>query len=280
MGPDIMSAKPASKPKSPSGNPQARALAETVVSSFIDRLTAEAQRKGGSLTIADIQALSHEMEKKTAALEAVFEKSFEEYVQARERLAWDQARSYPFDRLMVKTFSHLFPGESGVELFRGGISRRALPGFLMAMNKMLGAENVEAYQVKVRAIVARLRDKRGPAFDWNDLYADNEARAVVIDALIGVAPYFEAVERRKEWLEGLINSHLTPVADNAKDAGWEFGDDSFYGMVDGLFADLRAALGAPASRTQLELRYGKDVAANLDSIFARIDRAKLAASAA
>lgn len=278
-----MTLKPAAPPKAKPASAtstQSRALAETVVSSFIDRLTAEAQRKGGSLTIADIHALSREFEKKTAALEAVFEKSFEEYVQARERSAWDQARSYPFDRLIVKTFSHLFPGESGVELWRGGISRRMLPGFLMALGKMLGAENVEAYQVRVRAIVARLRDRRGNAFAWDDLYADTEARAVTLDALVAVVPYFEGLERRKDWLENLINSHLTPVANNAKDAGWEFGDDAFYGLVDALFADLRTALGSPASRAQLELRYGKERCAGLDATFAMIDRAKQTASAA
>ena len=88
---------------------QARALADTVISSLIDRLIGEANRKGGHLSTADLRALNDEFAKKADALQKVFQKSFEDYVRARERSAWDQSRQYPFDRIIVRKFANLFP---------------------------------------------------------------------------------------------------------------------------------------------------------------------------
>ena len=139
---------------------QSKALAEAVVSSFVDRLIAEATRKGGYLTVRDLQEMNREFEKKAEALQAVFEKSFEDYVRARERAAWDRARDYPFDRQMVERFAHLFPESSDLSRNQVFISRRMLPGFFIATTMMLGPEVIEDFQERCRAILHRLKDSR------------------------------------------------------------------------------------------------------------------------
>ena len=189
---------------------QSRTLAETVVGSFLDRLTAEAELRGGWLSVGDIRALSHEFEKKTEALQAVFEESFEAYVRIRERAVWNQARRYPFDRLIVKKFERLFVGEGGPAFRDGGLSRRMLPGFFLAMNLMLGDDVIEDYQARCRAIIERLQEKSGEDFEWDDAHKDPEADRVTLDAVAAMASYFGNLEKRTAWFLGMINDHLAP----------------------------------------------------------------------
>ena len=119
-------------------------MAETVVSSIVDRLIGEANRKGG-LSVADLHALSDEFAKKTDALQKVFQKSFEDYVRARERSAWDQSRQFPFDRIIVRKFAVLFPQDCVSKLKPGLLSRRVLPGFFLTLSMMLGEDSFFAF---------------------------------------------------------------------------------------------------------------------------------------
>jgi len=132
-------------PALPSPKEQSRVLAETVVKSFGNRMKAEAARKGGILNSDDIDALDHEFREKTVVLQEMFEKSFEDYVAARERAVWDQKRDFPFDRQIVDKFSHLFPSPGGLSLLDGAVSRRVLPGFFRALNLMLGEAATEGF---------------------------------------------------------------------------------------------------------------------------------------
>ena len=140
---------------------QSEALAETVMSSILDRLTAEASRKGGMLSIDDLQALDQEFKKKTQALQQVFQASFDEYVKAREQSVWDKAREFPFGRMLVHQFGHTFAGKTGHTLKDGAVSRRILPGFFVAINMMLGPEFVEGAQQLCRGIVDRQKAQKG-----------------------------------------------------------------------------------------------------------------------
>jgi hypothetical protein len=139
--------KPAPKkvPRPPTAKEQSKVLAETVVTSMVDRVREEALKKG-SLTVDDIDAMKGEFDKQAPALTETFEQSFEDYVKARERADWDQKRDYPFDRIIVKRFSPLF-NETDMSRF-DRVSRRMLPGFFMALSMMLGPEEVDEYQEK------------------------------------------------------------------------------------------------------------------------------------
>jgi hypothetical protein len=252
-----------------------RALAETVVSSFVNRLTSEAQRKGGWLSVQDLQNLNQEFIQKTEALQVIFEKSFEDYFITRERAVWMQERKYPFDRLIVKTFSHRLPGESELTLKTGAVSRRALPGFFMAMNMMLGMDTVEELQERVRKIVSRVRSGRQDEFSWNDIYAAPEAREVTLDALVTMAPYFDDLERRSQWFITMIDGNLVPIdperPDAAEESEWEMTELGFLGMVHGLFSELRKALAGKNSRSELVKRHGAETCKALATTLRKID---------
>ncbi len=148
-------AKPADAPP-PEDAPQFstnalfQALAQTVVSTFTDRLKLEAQRHGGYLTVSDISQLAEEFDRKRGHLEKVFQQSFEQVARARERAVFDHVRAYPFDRLIVNTFEELFARERAAADGADAVTRRVLPGFFLSMDMMVGKDMVEEFQDRCR----------------------------------------------------------------------------------------------------------------------------------
>jgi len=263
--------KPPAKPMDmTSPKDVSKALAETVVGAFVDRMKTEAHARGGHLTIRDIDAMQEEFNRQTQALRGMFEKSFEVYVKARERAVWDTQRNYPFDRLMVKKFSHLF--RDGEKLGKDDISRRILPGFFVALGMMLGPDIVEEYQEKIRRVVDRVKSSGKSVFNWDDVYKDNEAKAVSLDAEIALAGHFKDFQKRAAWFINLVNGHLTPPDPGtpAAAAGWELNDAGFRKFLNALMADLRQALDTDNGKLQITKRYGADTCADLFDILEQI----------
>jgi len=238
-----------------SSNPskQSKAIAETVVGSFVGRLKTEAQKKGGHISVADIDAMQPVFDEQAAALQKVFEQSFEAYAVARDRAYWDQARNFPFDRVIVKKFSHLFKQKVGPT----SVSRRALPGFFMALSMMLGPDVVESYQERCRMIVERIRDGRED-FDWEDVYAADETSLVTMDAQVTVVEHFEEFAKRAEWMINLVNGHLAAPTDNddAAALAWEMTEAGFQRFLDALLQDLRDLVASDAGRKSISKRHG------------------------
>lgn len=244
--------------KDPTLERQSRALAETVVSTIIDRIAAEARKRGGTLTEADIRGLGHEMEKKAAALQVVFRHSMEEYVQARERAAWDQNRKFPFDRMLVEEFSELFHDVGGPPLSEGGLPRRMLPGFFIAIKMMLGEQHMDEYQERARAIVENHKTLAFDAVDWAALHEDQETEDLVLESLVAMAPYFVALDRREAWFCEVINANLRPSDDrmSKEEREWQMGRLAYLKLVEGMLTPLREFIATPEQRDELDEAYG------------------------
>lgn len=253
---------------------QSEALAETVMSSILDRLTAEAERKGGMLSVDDLHGLDQEFKKKTQALQKVFQASFDEYVQAREQSVWDKEREFPFGRLLVRQFAATFVGKKGKSLKEGAVSRRVIPGFFVATNMMLGPESVEGAQQQCRGIVDRLRAKKGDVFGWNDFYDDEDAREVLLDSLMAIAPFFEQPDKRMFWMIDVINSHLDPTEPESMEGEeaehWVLDEHGLRTVLTHLFKALRDALANPSSRSALAQRHGDDEVSDVSTILDRL----------
>jgi len=243
---------------------QSRALAQTVISTFTDRLKIEAQKRGGYLTVGDIDQLSREFDRKRDALAQVFQQSFEQYVQIRERAAFDHARQFPFDRVIVNTFAELFNQDRNAEDGTAAVTRRVLPGFFLALDKMIGPDAMEGFQARCRVIVNRLSKGEESALDWVTLYADPEARKVCFDALVTFAPYFEDLNRRAEWFLPLVNNNLSA------DEDWELNESGFQNLVKEMFADLSDELANPETRMKLENDYSGLTCFELDRVFEKM----------
>ena len=250
----------------PNPEDQSRALAETVIESLIDRLKAEARKRGGTLSLADIEDLSAEMEKKAEALQVVFQHSFEEYVQSRERATWAKARRFPFDRVMVQKFVKLFSDQGNLTLEEGGLSRRVLPGFFLAINKMIGAGHVEDLQKRMQVVVDRYPSPDGSGdADWYKVYEDPDAIDLLNEGLIAMTPHFDDIERRSRWFCHVVNTALAPAHDDAprEEHEWQMNDRAFTNMFEALFEPLHPLVGNPESRIKLNDTFGAETAGNI-----------------
>lgn len=246
------------KMRVPSPEQQTRQLASSVVSSFTSRLTEEATAKGGYLSIQDLESLNKEFEQKTDELKTVLENSFEDYVSAREKASWSQARKYPFDRMIVKTFSYMLETDSRKLRRSDSVSRRILPGFFMALSMILGPDQMESYQGKCRAVVKLVKKAYGKKFEWEDIYESDDARAIVIDALIDIAHGFDDIDKRAEWFIDMVNSHLPPADDKTTqtEAEWTFTSEGFKQFFKALLSDLNDALDSEGGRLLITRRHG------------------------
>jgi hypothetical protein len=267
-------AKPAQPKQAAMPAEGSRKLAETVVSSIVDRLLVEASRKGGWLTIDDIEGLRREFEGKTSALQQVFEKSFEEYIKVRERAAWDQARQYPFDRLIVQRYASVFSSDGGPPLDQGGLSRRMLPGFFMSMSMMLGPEIAEVYQEQCRRLVAKIREENDGKLDWYDVYDDHRTRTLGNDAVVAIAGHFQDLAKRGLWFIDLVNGHLAPPDVNREGPGvedWELSERGYLLMLDALLGDVRNMMESDTGRLRLTKAYSSDNVLMLADLLQRLD---------
>lgn len=245
---------------------QSHAIAKTVVGSFVERMKQEAQRKGGSLSLKDIEALDHEFEQKTAALEALFEKTFQEYARGGIQGRREERRHAPFDRLIVTPIEHLFPGRGKATPAKGGLSRRILPGFFMAVSIMMGADVTEQCRDKARVIFDRV-NKGAEAPDWQAFAADPEARVLIGDALVAMAVHFANPDKRATWVMDMINNHLSPPeSEPDTPADWRLGRPAYERMVDALFSEIMAAVNNAKAREGLTLRHGPETCASLVTI--------------
>ena len=271
---------PQAAPPAPAGPPidmsspkeAGKLLATTVVSAVVDRLKAFANAKGGTLTVADLDGMQSEFDRQAQALSGVFEQSFEVYVKARERASWDQQRNFPFDRLMVKKFSHLF--KDGDALGPDDVSRRILPGFFLALGMMLGPEVVEGYQEKCRGIVDRVKGSGKGVFNWESVYQDKEAKALILEAEISLAGYFEDLDKRTTWFLNLANNNLTPLegAAGGPAAHWELNEAGFRKFLDALLSGLRQHLETDSGKMWITKRYGAETCANLFDILKHVQQ--------
>lgn len=255
--------------KAPTPKTNSRVAAKTMVDTMVGKLRAEAERKG-SLTIDDLNALQAEFSRQAEKLSVALERSFDTYVEAKERAEWGLKRELPFDRIIVKAFSELFLEQDYSRFDR--VSRRMLPGFFMALNMMLGQDLVDDYQEQCQLIVSRLREERGEAFDWEQVYVHPHAKALMLDAAVTIATYFSDYNRRSNWFLELINSNLGSLEGAPREeAGWEMTPAGFKRFLDHLFSELREELATDSGKLRLTKRHGADTCAKIFEILDTIE---------
>lgn len=252
----------------PSGPKACEAIANTMIGHFTTRLEVEAAKRGG-LSAEDIRVLAESfMADELNRFQTTYRRSYDGCTATREAKQWESTRRRPFDRVLMKSFAHLFPPRQGDDGGRGLLSRRLIPGFNVAVDKMIGPSLYEQCQRKSQAILDRHR--QGQGHDWEAIHADPETHALTSDVLVVVAHYFGNFERRRDWFLDLVNSHLAKVPADAADVHWQLTNHGFAELMRALFADLGAILiSAPET---LRRRYGDHTVDTLRGFLARLDR--------
>ncbi|KAF0223470.1 MAG: hypothetical protein FD176_1932 [Rhodospirillaceae bacterium] len=254
--------------EAPTGPKACEAIATTMIGHFTTRLEVEAGKRG-SLSAADIRQLAEIfMAAEFNRFQSTYRRSYDTCTATREVKQWESTRKRPFDRVLMKSFAHLFPPRQGDDGGQGLLSRRVIPGFNLAIDKMIGPALYEQCQRKSQAILDRHRANSG--LDWDAIHADPETHALTNDVLIVVAHYFANFQRRREWFLALVNSHLGKAGPEGADAHWQLTEHGFAELMRALFADLRAALFA--SPLVLRRRYGDHTVETVETFLQRLER--------
>lgn len=248
----------------PSTGPNAcAAIADTMISHFTTRLEVEARKHGGTLTAEAIRALADTFLTEDAPrFHPVLQRSFDECTRTRQDRQWESSRTQPFERILTKPFAHLFPPRQGDDGGSGLLSRRLLPGFAMAVTKMIGPALHDQFQRKAQAILDRHHRPSG-GYDWVAIHADEQTRALTQDALVLVAHHFAQFRRRRDWFLEMVNSHLAPS--RGLDATWRLSEHGFTEMMRALFADMRANMGV------LRQRHGDQTAEMVEAFLQKLE---------
>ncbi|MEQ8194848.1 MAG: hypothetical protein RIB59_10200, partial [Rhodospirillales bacterium] len=187
-----------------------------------------------------------------------------------------EARKRAFERVLVKRFSHLFPPNESLESERA-VSRRVLPGLMLALEQLAGAEFVQQCQVAGRNVLRNVREEKGGDFSWNEFYNDPAINDIVDDLMAVVAWSFRDTERRIQWLLNLINLNLAPPEDYPFEGPaidtWTLKRSALIEMLRALFADFRDKLAGTDSRRQMERRYGQKACQAIQRLIENLDRA-------
>ena len=260
---------PPSKP-SETGPRCCQTVGSTMIGHFATRLEVEAGKAGGSLKAAEIRALAQRfIESEQARFGGYYQRAWDECTLSREAHLLESARRMPFDRILMRRFAHLFPPRTGDDGGTGILSRRIIPGFNLAIDKMIGPTLYQQCQTKCEAIVDRhaLGDD---GWNWEAVYADPDAKALVNDVLVVVAHYFSSFDKRRAWFMEMVNHHLTPVRRGASDEHFRLGESAFSALMRALFDDLAATMRKDSQLVRS--RWGDHTFEALDAFFRRLER--------
>ena len=272
--PQPVAAKPAPKPAPKVKNPASskdvsKAMVADTMGSVVGSLRQKAIQNGGTLSLQDIDVMEQELAAKSQQIEAQFESALEDYAAAIDQQKWNLERANPFSRLMVKQFSHLLKEPAG----RKSVHRRLLPGFYQATSMLLGPETVGRYHERCEGIVARIQaDLDDTPFDWEMFYNEKDALTVSLDAQLILASGFQDFDKRVKWYLDLVNSNLTPPADDASagERAWSLSEPGLRRMLDALFSNLRKVMSSEKGRERMIKRHGRDAVAVALTTFKRV----------
>jgi hypothetical protein len=251
-------------------------IAGAMIGHFTTRLEVEAGKAGGTLDAAAIRAIAERfLAEEHGRFAATFQRSWDGCSTVRDQRQWDAERRRPFDRILTRKFSHLFPPRSG----GGGgggraaardavLSRRMLPGFHLAVDKVIGPALYQQCQRKSLAILDKYRRANG-GIDWDSVHGDADAQALAGDVLMVVAHSFTEFEHRRGWFIDLVNGNLAAPAASTADALWRLTTHGFAELMRALFADLGAALAATPD--SLRRRYGDNTVTMLAAFLRRLE---------
>ena len=260
---------------------QCEGLAFAILHAFAERLTGEAEKTDGVISVDRIQALVRTFGAEEGDHFRVnFRTRLEEFLTQREKEFWDQNRKRPFDRVLVKRFAHLLAPEGGLGTAEGPLSRRLLPGFFQAMEKLAGPVLFSQCQRACKGILKAKREEPGAdAGDlYDELYDSDDANVLVDDVLVVVASHFAEFDPRVDWLLDLINDHLGIPEDYEFEGpavyAWQLERQGLLDLLSGLFASIREKMAGEPGRHQIQERYGQKARSIIETLLAHLDGAK------
>lgn len=246
---------------------------------LLERMLACAAENGGSASAEQLRAVGAEYSAGDGdACRKELRDHIRQSIVQHEKELWDQTRKRPFDRMLVKRFSHLFPSEGELDGGDKHLSRRILPGFFTAIEMMTGPELFEQCQGVCKALVRECKEELGGDFLWRDFYNEQTPNELVNDAFAVIAPHFANFEKRSHWLLDLINSHLAAAEDYAFEGpsvkDWQMDDAALRLLLNALFSQFRDNFSTPHGREMIVERYGLKASRAMEDVLANLGAKK------
>ncbi len=231
------------------------------------QLLKRAKDDGGGITAPAIREVVDNFKTHPdAILTGLFEEYWKQCLASAESTHWTAARKFHFERIMVKCFSALLPRNDEVIEAGRHLSRRIIPGFILALQQMMSPEIYEQYGDRARILVETLRAVHGESFTWNEVYADSSCQIVVEEVLIDISHHFGDMAKRRNWLIDVVDAHM-PATTNEAEKVWNFGDGNFHTLMNALYGDLRVMLDNSEARETLAINHGEEKIAALETLF-------------
>ena len=243
---------------------------EGLAQAIFERLLTEAERSGGFLCLPDVERLKVEIMDANGPVSTAARTLCQDAA-----LPAAGARGNCFHRMIVSRFEDLFQRAGGGDFKQDELSRLFLPGFFVAVEKMVGGETIREYQGKCEQIVARLAAERGAAFSWKDVYRDEEANEIILEPLIAIACYFEEIDKRANWFIELVNGQISPSRmekGQAAETGWHLSEPTFYRFLDAMLSSVRGIVHQANERPEIKRRYGEETLGLLSRVMGQLDR--------
>lgn len=215
-----------------------------------------ADAKGALDNDAVAASLAGMKDPKSPVMGAICRAAWQECARLFESEARREDRKAPFERLIVWPFAHLLPAGGGRDGGRETISRRIIPGFMGAIEDLIGPVTFGRQQERSRKLVQGIRNGRGGAFTWDDVYADPAARVIVDDVLVALAMEFQEFELQRNWFVGLVNDAM-PLPTNGSGHATALDDQGFAIIMLALYGDLAGRLETADGDAAISARFSR-----------------------
>ncbi|MFA7429235.1 MAG: hypothetical protein WCZ23_03660 [Rhodospirillaceae bacterium] len=245
-------------------------MSHALIMEFVRNLEEEAARRNGILDVATLRARADDFleRHRTSAQPPKF------CLTLHNALMWDERRRHPFERLLVKRFSHLLPARVGDDGVRDGavLSRRLIPGLMVAVVTMVGFDVYHEAEERTRAYVERLRGDGVLPVDWDQVAHEPYVLLLMDRVLTTIAGHFGQFDKRVQWLVSVINSHLGPRPPEDGSVVWAMGERKAIALLGALYRELRWRLRDDP--VNLEAEVGHEGMAALIAMHAALNAAE------
>jgi hypothetical protein len=230
-----------------------------------------ADADGGSISIAEVGKVLESFKRADSpVLGAICRAAWDDCGAIFESEGRGEDRKAPFQRLMVSPFAHLLPEDGSRDGAAGTLSRRIIPGYMAALEDLVGPVLFGRQQERSRELVRAARSARGGDFRWEEIYKNRHSQDIIDDTLVYLAGEFEEFERQRDWFIGLVNDAM-PLPPNDSGHAVALDDDGFALLMNALYSRLAQTLATEAGTARLRERHGAAAINKAGALLARLD---------
>ena len=228
--------------------------------------------KGASLSSDELRAASAAFQEfQEVFLDQSIDDVWRSCVQSVEAARWRNVRKFHLDRLLVQSFSNLFPHNDEPTVQGRQLSRRTIPGFLAGVQQMLGDDLHVQLDQRAEKLVESATDPLTGLVPWESVYENPAGALIVQDVLVFASRFFSDMAKRRNWMIDIVDSHMPP-SQNAQEKTWNFGDSDFHLLMNAIYEPLRNQMTDEDGRLSLALRYSRADLDTVNILFSGLDQ--------